>query len=163
MSVAYFWHKIKVEGNVTCTRKIKQWSYFIRLLILIEITFQTKQFFILCIRHHFISFPQKQRNCLFVHFLSTLVTLFFWAGMKCTAAQAPGFHPSERYARWFTPGLPQEMLTTWNKIRLLPRAINKQRYASLSHFKDEWKIFPSRSKNNYFIYGLQEGNEKSSA
>lgn len=46
-------------------------------------------------------------------------------GTKFTAAQGSSFQPSERYLWWFTPGLPQEMLTTWNKIPPLPRAINK--------------------------------------
>lgn len=68
---------------------------------------------------------KKQRNCLCVHFSLTWETLFCGLERNVLQAQAPSFHPSERYLWWFTPGLPQEMLTTWNKIPPLPRAINK--------------------------------------
>ncbi len=101
---------------------------------------------------------KKQRNCLCVHFSSTLETLFCGLERNVLEARAPSFHPSERYLWWFTPGLPQEMLTTWNKIPPLPRAINKPEiYESFS--LQRWGGKTSLEHNKYFIYGLQEGNK----
>lgn len=74
--------------------------------------------------YKFSSNNKNQRNCLCPLFLLHL-RHYFVGCKKCTVARASSFHPFERYLWWFTPGLPQEMLTTWNKIPPLPRAINK--------------------------------------